>query len=173
MLTSFTIAHSISLTASLFGVVHLAAGLVEPLIAASIVLMAWLNLRQRAAVPTYRIAFVFACGLLHGLGFAGSMADMGVHGAYRVTSIVGFNIGIELGQTLFLLVLLMVGIAWRRVTALPMVRERAVFAASATPVRVVSLAALMVGSLWLIERAVAAGSRQPNALSAQAATPPS
>ena len=92
------------------------------------------------------------------------MADMGVRGAYRVTSIVGFNIGIELGQTLFLLAMLMVGIAWRRVMALSAVRERAVYAASFTPVRVVSTTALLLGSLWLIERVVATGSHQPNTL---------
>jgi len=170
VLTSFTVAHSIALTASLFGVVHLAAAVVEPLIAASIVLMAWLNLRQRVIAPTRRIVIVFACGLLHGIGFAGSMADMGLHGAYRVTSIVGFNVGIELGQALFLLAMLVVGVVWRRVMALPAVRERAVSFASLTPVGVVSVAALLLGSLWLVERVVATGTRQPNALIAQNVT---
>ena len=160
VLTSFTVAHSLSLSLSMFGLVRVPPTIVEPLIAASIVLMAILNLRPRApstaSVPSHRIALVFACGLLHGLGFAGSMADMGLHGAYRVTSIVGFNVGIELGQALFLLAMLALGRVWQwLVRTPPLQRHGHRFATTLTPVRVVSGVAVVLGSLWFVERVTA------------------
>lgn len=160
VLTSFTVAHSVALSLSVFGLVRVPPTIVEPLIAASIVLMAILNLRPRgtstAFAPSRRIALVFACGLLHGLGFAGSMADMGLHGAYRVTSIVGFNVGIELGQVLFLLAILALGRVWQQVARSSAMRPYGrLFATTLTPVRVVSGVAVVLGSLWLVERVTA------------------
>ena len=111
VLTSFTLAHSITLTLGLLGWVKVNPAVVEPLIAASIVLMALLNLFDafkggRRPTPvrsvTRQAGVVFACGLLHGLGFASSMADMGLHGNYQLASLLGFNLGIELGQALCL-----------------------------------------------------------------------
>ena len=160
VLTSFTVAHSVALALSVFGLVRVPPTIVEPLIAASIVLMAILNLRPHApstaSAPSHRIALVFACGLLHGLGFAGSMADMGLHGAYRVTSIVGFNVGIELGQALFLLAILALGLVWQQVARTPpLQRHGHRFATTFTPVRVVSGVAVVLGSLWFVERVTA------------------
>lgn len=103
VLTCFTIAHSITLTLSLVGWVHAPASIVEPLIAASIVAMAFLNLWQKNASPTSRLMIVFVCGLLHGMGFASSIADIGLHGTYFLMSMVGFNLGIEIGQAIFLI----------------------------------------------------------------------
>jgi hydrogenase/urease accessory protein HupE len=95
VLTGFTLAHSITLTATLLGFLQVSAVVVEPLIAASIVWMAVLNLRQHQAVIRQRLLMVFACGLLHGMGFASAISDLGLHGIYQWTSIVGFNVGIE------------------------------------------------------------------------------
>jgi hydrogenase/urease accessory protein HupE len=112
VLTSFTLAHSITLTLGLLGWVKVNPAVVEPLIAASIVLMALLNLfnlirhNGQATSTARQTAVVFACGLLHGLGFASSMADMGLHGNYQLASLLGFNLGIELGQALCLVVVL-------------------------------------------------------------------
>ncbi len=152
VLTSFTIAHSITLTLAVFGIVRVPATIVEPLIAASIVLMAILNLRQRDAVPAHRLAIVFACGLLHGLGFASAIGDMGLHGTYRVVSIVGFNVGIELGQAMFLCVMLGLATLWRRARDMGSFAPLLRLEARTTFSRAASWCATVVGTLWLIER---------------------
>jgi hydrogenase/urease accessory protein HupE len=122
VLTSFTLAHSLTLVAGLLGWVRVPAHVVEPLIAASIVWMALLNLwrlRPTRAVPprlSQQVLTVFACGLLHGLGFAASMEALGLHDRHLLASLLGFNVGIELGQMGVLalsLLLLRVGAAMR------------------------------------------------------------
>ncbi len=153
VLTSFTVAHSITLTLSLVGAVHVSAAVVEPLIAASIVLMAVLNLRQRVAVPSHRMAVVFACGLLHGLGFASSIADMGLHGTYRAASIVGFNIGIEAGQAAFLAAVLALAVGLRTVARGATVQRLVTPLLSRwTAPQWVSICATILGALWFVER---------------------
>lgn len=170
VLTAFTLAHSITLTAGLLGWVRISPAVVEPLIAASIVLMAALNLWQHArprhatrpwapartlAVnppattpgagwPLERMALVGACGLLHGLGFASSMANMGLHGSHRLASLLGFNLGIEIGQALCLATILL---------ALHLASRGLSIATRHWPgTPVASVAALGVGSFWLLQR---------------------
>lgn len=116
VLTSFTLAHSLTLGLSLFGVMQPPVLAVEALIMLSISVMAALNVRrlQRADRATPSMApqaiLVFACGLLHGFGFAAAMSAMGLHANYRALSLLGFNLGIELGQMIFLAAVL-VGVA--------------------------------------------------------------
>jgi hypothetical protein len=148
VLTGFTVAHSITLALGLLGWVRVSPEVVEPLIAASIVLVAALNLanRRRAAPSTARqAAVVFACGLLHGLGFASSLADMGLHGSYRAASLLGFNLGIELGQALCL-----VGMLGLLRLAEPWHRHR-LGALAPLPV-LTSAMALVVGAFWVVQR---------------------
>jgi hydrogenase/urease accessory protein HupE len=152
VLTSFTIAHSITLTLALLGVVRGPANIVEPLIAASIVLMAVLNLRQREAVAAQRMAIVFCCGLLHGLGFASAIGALGLHGTYRVASIVGFNIGIEVGQATFLCAVLGVAALIRRANVARLYAPLAGLAPQRSFARAASWCATVVGTFWLIER---------------------
>ena len=149
VLTSFTVAHSITLTASLMGWLQAPVAVVEPMIAASIVLMALLNLTQRTAALYQRMAIVFACGLLHGLGFASSMMDMGLHGAYRVTSVVGFNLGIELGQVLFLIAILALVRSMRLLGLNGLLQQMGV---SMTVGKIASVLALCVGGFWFVQR---------------------
>lgn len=149
VLTGFTVAHSITLTATLFGFMQAPTEWVEPLIAASIVLMAGLNLVQHRAVLGQRLLLVIACGLLHGMGFASAISDLGLHGAYQWTSILGFNVGIELGQILILLAFLAVSkglgdMAWAQAVHQRMGRF--------TLERWISALALAVGVFWLVER---------------------
>ena len=112
VLSSFTVAHSITLGLSLFGVVQPPVMAVEALIMLSISLMAALNLlpmlraRSVSASTSSQAAIVFACGLLHGFGFAAAMSAMGLHADYRSLSLLAFNVGIELGQIVFLLAVL-------------------------------------------------------------------
>ncbi len=91
-----------TLTLSAPGYVHLPSSIVEPGIAASIVLMALDNLFRPQARRSERVLLIFLCGLLHGLGFASSIADMGLDTTHRLLSLLGFNAGIELGQFIFL-----------------------------------------------------------------------
>ena len=100
VLTSFTVAHSITLTLGMLNVVRLSQSIVEPLILASIALMFALNITHKATRLSVRAAIVFACGLLHGLGFASAMADIGLHGTNKLVSLAAFNVGIEVGQAL-------------------------------------------------------------------------
>jgi hydrogenase/urease accessory protein HupE len=149
VLTGFTVAHSITLTATLLGWVQVPATWVEPLIAASIVLMAGLNLVQRSAQLGQRLFIVFACGLLHGMGFASAIADLGLHGTYQWTSILGFNVGIELGQILFLLAILAAAKGLRAWGLPPGLWQRlGGWGLQAW----VSVFAFAVGVFWLVER---------------------
>ncbi len=105
--TGFTLAHALSLTATLFGGVHLAASPVEALIALSIALLAAELLRQRGgARPSltlrYPVAMAFAFGLLHGLGFAGALSQLGLPAQAEWQSLLLFNLGIECGQLLLI-----------------------------------------------------------------------
>lgn len=108
LVTAFTLAHSITLGLAALGWLQVAPAIVEPGIALSIVAVAALNLLGPAA-PRARIGMVFACGLLHGLGFAGALAEMGLSQGNRLPTLAGFNIGVELGQLAFLGALLGLG----------------------------------------------------------------
>ncbi len=96
-ITAFTVAHSLTLALSLYGVVRLPAGIVEPIIAASIVFVAVENLVS-AKMHRWRVGVVFLFGLVHGLGFASALRDAGLAKADFLTALVGFNSGVELGQ---------------------------------------------------------------------------
>ena len=136
----------------MLGIVHVSPQWVEPGIAASIVLMAALNLAQVRIPPIWHLGTVTTFGLLHGLGFAGSMAQLGLHSTYQITSLVGFNLGIELGQALF------VAVVWGLARA-TVVGAAAFKKASPAPLwlgKVSGLAAstcaMALGSFWLLER---------------------
>lgn len=99
--TSFTVAHTITLTLGGLGVIELSPRLVEPVIAVSIALAALHNLRPVFQNKEWLIAFGF--GLFHGFGFAGLLADLGLTRTNRVVSLLGFNLGIEIGQVVIIL----------------------------------------------------------------------
>lgn len=108
VVSSFTIAHSITLLLAADGWIGISGQIVEPLIALSIVGMALDNLWRKQHAVDGRIALVFACGLLHGLGFASALDEVGLNGSHRWFSLLGFNLGVELGQAIFVLALLSV-----------------------------------------------------------------
>jgi hydrogenase/urease accessory protein HupE len=104
-ITAFTIAHSITLAISTLGVLSIPRGPIEALIALSIVFLA--AERLRTTLPATRrlwtMAFVF--GLLHGFGFAGALMEIGIPPDQAPLALLGFNMGVELGQVLFVAVL--------------------------------------------------------------------
>ena len=95
--TAFTVAHSLTLGLSLYGWIHLPASVVEPIIAASIAFVAIENLFTSEAKP-WRLGMVFGFGLIHGLGFASALQEAGLNQHNLFTGLLGFNVGVELGQ---------------------------------------------------------------------------
>ena len=139
--TAFTVAHSVSLALSVYGVVSLPSSVVEPLIAASIVYVAVEYILTPRLSP-WRALVVFGFGLLHGLGFAGVLQEVGLPHGQFVPALVSFNVGVEFGQlAVITLAYLAVGIwgynkAWYR--------PRVVIPGSA--------AVAAVGLFWTVQR---------------------
>ncbi|OFA01033.1 hypothetical protein DUGA2_43650 [Duganella sp. HH101] len=140
MITGFSIAHSITLGLGFFDVVHLPSRWVESGIALSIVVAALNNVLRLLPVCDWVMAFAF--GLVHGLGFANSLADLALSTGARLVALAAFNLGVELGQLsvvapLFLLAMLIRGSsAYRRLV-----------------VPGLSGAIALAGVVWLLERA--------------------
>jgi hydrogenase/urease accessory protein HupE len=101
--TAFTIAHSITLALTIYGLISLSSSIVEPLIALSIAYVGIENVLTRNLKP-WRIVIVFLFGLLHGMGFAGVLTELGLPESEFVTALVTFNVGVELGQLSVILI---------------------------------------------------------------------
>ena len=95
--TAFTVAHSITLGLSMYGLLRVPAAVVEPLIAVSIAYVAIENLFLSELKP-WRVGLVFGFGLLHGMGFAGVLTELGLPRGEFVTALLTFNLGVEMGQ---------------------------------------------------------------------------
>ncbi|CAN5671630.1 hypothetical protein BH10BAC5_BH10BAC5_14740 [soil metagenome] len=107
--TAFTVAHSITLGLAMFKVVSAPSSIVEPIIALSIVFIAVENIVTKK-LHSWRIVIVFLFGLIHGLGFASVLLDLGLPDSQFITALVAFNVGVELGQiTIILSAFLIVG----------------------------------------------------------------
>lgn len=112
--TAFTVAHTVTLALSIYGVVSLPSSIVEPLIALSIVFVAVENIFTTELRPS-RVVLVFAFGLLHGLGFAGVLTELGLPRAEFLPALLSFNLGVEAGQLAVIsLALLAVGLLRQR-----------------------------------------------------------
>ena len=98
IVTSFTVAHSITLAIAAFGIVDLPSRYVESIIAFSIALAAFHNIRPLFKAKEWIIAFAF--GLFHGFGFASVLGEKGLAGEFVSLSLLGFNVGVEIGQVL-------------------------------------------------------------------------
>lgn len=96
--SAFTVAHSITLGLTLYGVIALRPAFVEPMIALSIVYVAVENLFAGGALKPWRVALVFGFGLLHGMGFASVLRELALPRSEYVTGLVAFNAGVEAGQ---------------------------------------------------------------------------
>jgi len=101
--TAFTVAHSITLALSMKGIVTLPPDVVEPLIALSIVFVAVENILI-SELKVWRILIVFMFGLIHGLGFAAALNEIGLPRNKFFTSIISFNAGVEIGQIIVILI---------------------------------------------------------------------
>ncbi len=100
--TAFTLAHSVTLCLAAYQVINPPSRIIEPLIAVSILYVAIENIYS-PRLKTSRLGIVFAFGLIHGLGFAGALANMGLPKNAYFLSLIMFNIGVELGQLTIIL----------------------------------------------------------------------
>jgi hypothetical protein len=108
--TAFTVAHSVTLALSMKNIIVAPPAIVEPIIALSILFVAIENLLLSRLKP-WRIVLVFLFGLIHGMGFASSLNGIGLPPGRFYTSILSFNLGVELGQVaiitaMFLLIII-------------------------------------------------------------------
>jgi hypothetical protein len=140
VVTAFTLAHSITLSLAALEVVELPSRVVESVIAASVVLAALNNLRPVVTRRLWLVAFVF--GLVHGFGFASVLADLGLPADALLTALVGFNLGVELGQLAIVVVLVPLAYALRRTR----LYRQGVFVGG-------SLVIALLAALWFAERA--------------------
>lgn len=139
VVTAFTLAHSVTLTLATLGVVALPSRVVESAIAASVVLAALNNIwpvfeRRRAIVA-------FAFGLIHGFGFASVLLDLGLPKSALLLSLVGFNVGVEVGQLAIVAVFLPLAFAARRTV----IYRRVVLLGGSVLITAIAL-------VWLFER---------------------
>jgi hypothetical protein len=139
LVTAFTLAHSLTLTLAALGAVTPASRVVEPAIAASVLLAALNNVRPVVANRLWLLSLGF--GLVHGFGFAGALGELGLPRTHRVLALFGFNLGVELGQLAVLAVVLPV-LAW--------VRHRPAYGRRVVPGLSVAIAA--VAASWLVQR---------------------
>jgi HupE / UreJ protein len=137
----FTLAHSITLGLAMYGLIKPPSNVIEPLIALSIVFLAIENIVSDKVRPS-RLVMVFLFGMVHGMGFAGALAQLGMPQYAFATALVSFNVGVELGQLTIILALYFLvakvfsGRAWyRKGIVIP-----------------VSSAIALVAAWWTIER---------------------
>ncbi|HET9976376.1 MAG TPA: HupE/UreJ family protein [Burkholderiaceae bacterium] len=112
IVTAFTVAHSITLSLAVLGVIELPSRLVESVIALSVVVAALNNLKPLVTRRLWMVAFGF--GLVHGFGFATVLADLGLPREALALALVGFNLGVEVGQLALVLAFLPLAFALRR-----------------------------------------------------------
>jgi hydrogenase/urease accessory protein HupE len=117
VVTSFTVAHSITLALATFDIVVLPSRFTESMIAASIIYVAVENLIRGRAIERYRITFLF--GLIHGFGFSNVLREMQLPRANLALSLFSFNLGVEIGQVVFVVLLFpviedLVASGWKR-----------------------------------------------------------
>lgn len=143
IVTAFTAAHSITLSLSALGWVVPASQWIEPVIAASVLLAALNNIWPQVTQRLWVIGFAF--GLIHGFGFAGALSELGLPQHGRLLSLLGFNLGVELGQLAVVCVTL---------PLLFLVREKPWYSQRVMPL--LSSAIALMAVVWLWQR-VAAG----------------
>jgi len=139
IITAFTLAHSITLAAAVLGLASLSPRFVEPVIAASIVWVAIENVRQDRPPPRRWLAG-FAFGLVHGFGFATALQELSLPPWPLAKALVQFNLGVEGGQALVVVVVLPLLVWLQRTRWEPRV------------VKAASMGLAVVGSIWFVQR---------------------
>ena len=146
-ITAFTLAHSLTMAAATLGIINIPQGPVEAIIALSILFLAMEIIHEKqgkvglTALYPWIIAFIF--GLLHGFGFAGALAEIGLPQQAITLALIFFNIGVELGQLIFVATIVSIVLILQRLTY-PVLLNK-----------LQTIVVYMIGgvsSFWLIER---------------------
>jgi len=137
----FTLAHSITLGLAMYGIIRPPANIIEPLIALSIVFLAIENIMSDKVKP-WRLVMVFLFGMVHGMGFAGALAGLGMPQYAFATALISFNVGVEIGQ--LTIILLLYFLVSRQFSTRLWYRQRIV-----VPVSVVIM---LVAAFWTVQR---------------------
>lgn len=139
--TMFTLAHSITLGLAVYGYIQAPPSIIEPIIALSIVFLALENIFFQKVKP-WRMIMVFLFGLVHGMGFAGALDDLGMPRYSFATALLSFNIGVELGQ--LTVIAFMYFVVAKLFSEKTWYRNRIVIPAS--------IAIALVAAYWTVER---------------------
>ncbi|HEY9503208.1 MAG TPA: HupE/UreJ family protein, partial [Pyrinomonadaceae bacterium] len=141
IITSFTVAHSLTLAMATLGVINVPSNLVEPVIAASIVFVGLENLFRRRLASRWLVTFLF--GLVHGLGFASALRELGIggFGVGVAIPLLSFNLGVELAQ--IAIAALVLPLVWR-------LEQRPSFTLKHVPA--LSLLITFAGVYWFLNR---------------------
>ena len=139
IVSAFTVAHSITLALAALKIISLSPAFIEPAIAVTIILAALDNIWP--IFPVRRVVVTFFFGLIHGFGFANVLSELNLPASQFAWALLEFNVGLEVGQ-----LMIVVGVT----ALLFMLRQRVRY--PAWVIRGGSLAAIVVGVLWLIER---------------------
>ena len=137
----FTVAHSVTLGLSAYGIINPSPAVVEPIIAISILLLALENIYSNKVRP-WRMLMVFLFGLVHGMGFAGALSQIGLPRYAFTEALVSFNIGVELGQ--LSIILFMYFLVAKGFSGMTWYRKRIVVPAS--------LGIASVAAYWTVQR---------------------
>lgn len=138
IITFFTIAHSITLALASLQIINMPSWFVESIIALSIALAAFHNIKPIVKSKEWIIAFAF--GLFHGFGFASVLGEKGLGGDYMVLSLLGFNVGVELGQLLIICMIFPVLYVIRKLKLYPAI------------IKYGSILLIFISIYWFIER---------------------
>jgi hypothetical protein len=143
VISAFTLAHSISLSLAALNIIHLPSKLVESSIALTIAFVAAENLWRKdvTALTKSRWIFTFVFGLIHGLGFAGVLEEIGLPQNNLALSLLGFNVGVEIGQLAVVVPAYLLLQALKRIPWELRLRQA------------VSVFAVLAGLFWFVERA--------------------
>lgn len=144
LVTTFTVAHSITLILAGTGIVVLSPGIVEPVIALSIAIMAiatgFFPRHKIMTNPLSKISLVFFFGLFHGLGFAGLLQEIAIPENKLVSSLFAFNIGIEIGQLIIIALIIPIILYVKNKTWYGVV------------VKIAALSIALLSTFWFLER---------------------
>jgi hypothetical protein len=139
VITFFTIAHTITLTLASLELVTLPSRIVESIIAFSIGLAAYNNIRPIFKMKDWMIAFIF--GLFHGFGFASVLSDLGLTHEFLTLSLLGFNLGVEIGQLVIIAAIFPILFLMRKLKLYP---KFLVY---------LSVLLIIISLYWVVERA--------------------
>ena len=153
-ITSFTLAHSITLTLAALGYLQFPSAAIEALVALSILFvaveLATSGRRDQTLAQRWPWLIAFLFGLLHGMAFAGVLADIGLPKGAATQALLLFNVGVEIGQLAFIGLVLVLMSGWRALS------RKLVWSLPAWSARVPAYAIGGLSAYWLIERTIAA-----------------